>query len=422
MATPDIFWDIYSLYFGHRSLEGFQRFAGLPETGILDGPTVETLYQPRCGVSDALRSTADAKWRKNRLDYYVDAYVEGLDEATISDVFREAWKSWADVADLRFTQVNSVNEADLILSTGRGARAGFDGPSGTLAWAQLPTGTDQPLLCRFDLDETWVHDLNRDILLLAVAAHEFGHLLGLDHDAQSSGALMAPFYKRGLFKPQTNDVRRIQGLYGVPTEPPPPSAPTEPIPAGWVDRVYRDVLGRGAAPNEVAAWQTRPSRHAVATGILASSEAHKVTVTGYYHKFLHREPDPAGLAGHTATLDQGKHPDTVMAAMLLSAEYLNQSGATNPSNPANPTDPQPGESIMRELVTLIVTVVADYLRQIPIVGRFVTEDMIRRMVDSLLRRLSTAGFQVTAPAALPLMDTAGLVAEMNAELGTPPTE
>ena len=48
MATPDIYWSMYKTYFGHDSLKGFQRFAGLPETEQLDAATVEDTLFPIC--------------------------------------------------------------------------------------------------------------------------------------------------------------------------------------------------------------------------------------------------------------------------------------------------------------------------------------------------------------------------------------
>jgi len=307
---------MYALYYDHPSLESFQKFAGLAVTGRLDEDTVEKLYAPRCGVSDALRASAQSRWNKRLLNYYIDSYPPQLAISVVEAVYREAFTYWELAADLKFSQIRRAAGADLVLSTGRGPRSGFDGPSGTLAWAYLPTGNDQPLLCRFDLDERWVHDLNRDILLLAVACHEFGHLIGLDHDSQGSQSLMAPFYNRLTYKPQANDIRRIQGIYGPPNQP-----PKEQIDPLWVQKLYRDVLGREAAAHEVTAWQLRATRLEVAKGIVGSNEAHKTTVENWYRKYLRREPDGEGLSAHLGKLNSGTHPDLALAEFLTSEEY-----------------------------------------------------------------------------------------------------
>lgn len=247
----ETYWDLYRQYYGHNSVESFQRFAGLPATGQLDEDTAGVILTPRCGLSDSLRVTAEARWRRNRLRYYVDAFVDGIDQRTQHEILREAWRAWESVADVRLQQVGSAQEADIVISTGRGPRAGFDGPSGTLAWAQLPNGSDQQLLMRFDLGEKWDAGQGSGILLLNVACHEFGHLLGLDH-SQVNGALMAPFYSRQISRPQSrDDIPRIQAYYGPPTAPPvvppsPPTIPPQPSPGGsFVTREIVKAFVRG---------------------------------------------------------------------------------------------------------------------------------------------------------------------------------
>lgn len=230
--TAEEIWTEYAAFYGHDSVEAFQRFFGLMATGILDTGTVQAITQPRCGLRDNLVVIAEAKWRKRDLGWYVDKYLDGLDRAAQDNIFDAAWKSWGAVCDLRFQKVGSMAQADILLSTGSGRQDGFDGPSGVLAWMTLGTNADNQILGRFDMGETWVNDPARDIYLLAVAAHEFGHALNLDHASQNSGALMAPYYKRSIFKPTAHDIARVQALYGPPTgAPPTPGTPgTPPIP------------------------------------------------------------------------------------------------------------------------------------------------------------------------------------------------
>lgn len=217
------------------ALKKLQAVAGLEPTGQVDEATKALMGRPRCGCLDVQRlNAAEARWRKKSLTYKVEAYVNGLSQADQDAILELAWKQWMDVADIKITRVVSASPADITISVGRGASSNFDGPSGTLAWAYLPSGNDSPLLMRFDLDEKWVKDNpNAGILMLNVAAHEFGHLLGLDH-SQVSTALMAPYYSPQISKPQTrDDVQRIQSLYGVATTTPsppvsPPTTPTNP--------------------------------------------------------------------------------------------------------------------------------------------------------------------------------------------------
>lgn len=214
------------------ALVQFQQFFGLPENGQMDSLTTRAMAIPRCGVPDVqpllLQHGPEAqrsRWNKRKLTYFIENYVSGLSKTDVDDILSAAWKSWSDVCDLTFTRVQSSN-ADIIISTGKGRRDQFDGSGGTLAWAYLPPGNDQQLLMRFDMDETWLKDgaRNQGIYMLNVAAHEFGHLIGLDH-SKINGALMAPFYNPGIAKPQpTDDITRIQAIYG-PAQPVTPSTP-----------------------------------------------------------------------------------------------------------------------------------------------------------------------------------------------------
>jgi hypothetical protein len=231
------------------SLRKAQALMGLPQTGRLDEATLEMMRRPRCGFPDVLPLAAlEARWRKNRLNYFVEGYVNGISKADQEDLLRMAWKSWEDVADLRLYPVVSKSAADIVISTGQGRGQNFDGPSGTLAWAELPPGDDRPLLMRFDLGEPWVKD-GQGIRYLNVACHEFGHLLGLDH-SRNPQALMAPYYSPAVSKPLQDDVGRIQALYGRPaTVPVPPPIPTPPggIPVD-LKKIIRDALEKYLFP------------------------------------------------------------------------------------------------------------------------------------------------------------------------------
>lgn len=94
----------------------------------------------------------------------------------------------------------------------------FDGVGGTLAHAFFPVfGGD----AHFDDAELWTIGSPRGTNLFQVAAHEFGHSLGLSHSDVRS-ALMAPFYRgfEPVFKLDSDDVLAIQALYGKRTTKP----------------------------------------------------------------------------------------------------------------------------------------------------------------------------------------------------------
>ncbi len=230
-ATGQITEDLVQSY-----TKQFQEMVGVEADGNLDTKVLRAMQtMPRCGCKDySLISSQNAgvnSWKNGTFTYFVDSYVSGLSQGDQDDLMALAFRQWADVADLKIKRVASKTQANVVISTGRGAGDQFDGPSGTLAWAYLPPRPDfqGQLLMRFDLDETWIRNVSdRGILYLNVATHEFGHLLGLEHSKKSK-ALMAPYYAVGLTKPQADDdIPRIRAIYGVATAPPPPTVPPTP--------------------------------------------------------------------------------------------------------------------------------------------------------------------------------------------------
>ena len=98
-------------------------------------------------------------------------------------------------------------------------------------------------------------------------------------------------------------------------------------PAGWVQQLYGDVLGRGAAPDEVAFWvgqQARGlSRPGVAIGFLLSTEHLSTVVDGYYEYLLGRSLDPTGQATWVGRLQAGGRDEDIIGGILASEEYWN---------------------------------------------------------------------------------------------------
>lgn len=210
------------------AVKEFQRFAGLKVTGRVDNETAMTMQLPRCGVRDKGGIGLDArrrrrryalqgsKWASNELSYRISKYPRRIkDRVAVDKEIARAFKMWSDVSPLSFTHKKSgpVNIDIQFVRGEHGDGDPFNGPGGTLAHAFFPRyGGD----AHFDDEEKWTIDEYNGVNLFQVAAHEFGHSLGLSHsDVRRS--LMAPFY-RGFepgFQLDRDDIDGVQALYGA---------------------------------------------------------------------------------------------------------------------------------------------------------------------------------------------------------------
>ncbi|XP_067288579.1 collagenase 3-like [Pseudorasbora parva] len=205
-----------------EKLKEMQRFFGLKVSGTLDRETLEVMKKPRCGVPDVAAFSTfgnGPKWQTNKLTYRIENYTPDLSVAEVDDSIKRALKVWADVTPLRFTRIYS-GTADIMISFAtkdHGDAYPFDGPQGILAHGFPPSagiGGD----AHFDDDEvfTFRTPKNKGYVLFLVAAHEFGHSLGLFH-SKVPGALMFPTYSftnPESFSLPSDDITGIQLLYG----------------------------------------------------------------------------------------------------------------------------------------------------------------------------------------------------------------
>ncbi|KAA0704190.1 Collagenase 3 [Triplophysa tibetana] len=219
-------------------LKEMQEFFGLKITGTLNEETLNVMKKPRCGVPDVAAYSVfpgNYKWKKHDLTYRIENYTPDMSVAEVDDSIQRALQVWADVSPLRFTRIYS-GVADIMISFAVGDHGDgypFDGPNGFLAHAFPPfdgIGGD----AHFDDDETFAFKSYNGYNLFLVAAHEFGHSLGLEH-SQDPGALMYPNYVHrdvDTFSLPQDDVNGIQFLYGpnpdVNPDKPKPTPPTTP--------------------------------------------------------------------------------------------------------------------------------------------------------------------------------------------------
>ncbi|XP_011864181.1 PREDICTED: matrix metalloproteinase-14-like isoform X2 [Vollenhovia emeryi] len=169
----------------------------------------------------------------------------GLDTGGVRLELSKALDLWARNSKLTFQEINS-DRADILVYFHRGYHGDgypFDGKGQILAHAFFP-GKDRGGDAHFDEEEIWLlqdESHEEGTSLFAVAAHEFGHSLGLAHSSVQ-GALMYPWYQ-GLsanYELPEDDRHGIQQMYGapegklwgnipggpLPPEQPPPPPPT----------------------------------------------------------------------------------------------------------------------------------------------------------------------------------------------------
>uniref|UniRef100_A0A8C4RZ15 Matrix metalloproteinase-20-like n=1 Tax=Erpetoichthys calabaricus TaxID=27687 RepID=A0A8C4RZ15_ERPCA len=200
-----------------RKTKEMQSFFGLEVTGQLNPQTIKVMKIPRCGVPDVENYhfyPGKPKWRNRTITYRIAKYTPDLSPEEVERSFHMAFKIWSDAAPLKLVKIDK-GEADILIdfaSRTHGDFFPFDGPRGVLAHAFEP-GEDIGGDTHFDEDEIWTMGYN----LFTVAAHEFGHALGLSHSRDPT-ALMYPTYKyynSGAYTLPRDDVLGIQALYGT---------------------------------------------------------------------------------------------------------------------------------------------------------------------------------------------------------------
>jgi hypothetical protein len=203
-----------------RAVERFQEFAGIPVTGQLDQATLTMMERPRCGFPDTANFVIDGrKWDHTDIKYSFRELSSDLPAGQLRQAIKDAFGLWDAASGLTFQEVGPQDNVDIVIRFVPGDHGdgdGFDGPGHILAHAFFPPPNAGQLAgdAHFDEDERWSLDIPASGTdLITVAAHEFGHSLGLAH-SQVQDALMFPFYDGPNRKLHEDDKAGIRQLYG----------------------------------------------------------------------------------------------------------------------------------------------------------------------------------------------------------------
>jgi hypothetical protein len=170
------------------ALRELQRNLGLPVTGTLTADTLAAMQQERCGVPDGEVSAsrvdkfalqgASNRWTKTNITFRF-ATAGGLGALTQNQVraaISNGIHAWEANTNLTFSEVTSGGDFAITFHN-------MDGPGNILARGGAPPA---PAM-EFDSSESWSL-----LPLVAVAQHEAGHLIGLDHSSFGDSALGFP--------------------------------------------------------------------------------------------------------------------------------------------------------------------------------------------------------------------------------------
>jgi peptidoglycan hydrolase-like protein with peptidoglycan-binding domain len=210
-----------------EALRAYQKFHGLAETGVLDQATIGLMSMRRCGFPDIVQAAAGddfvviGKWPKKSLKWAIANFSPDLPQNTITSAMTSALGLWSAAAPLSFTKVQFGQLEDILIAFvagvhGCGPTAAFDGVGGVLAHAYGPFVLKGKGDAHFDEAESWSVSLPTPagkLDLISVAAHEFGHSLGLGHSSQP-GTLMFPIFAGPHRFLSTDDSAGIKFLYG----------------------------------------------------------------------------------------------------------------------------------------------------------------------------------------------------------------
>ena len=107
----------------NHAIRKFQKFAHIPQTGILDEKTVTMMQMPRCGVQDftsngghrSKRFVASSRyWQDRTVTYAFENYNADLGMEKTRKIIYAAFKTWSDVTNLVFKEISGTKATIMI--------------------------------------------------------------------------------------------------------------------------------------------------------------------------------------------------------------------------------------------------------------------------------------------------------------------
>lgn len=172
------------------------------------------------------------QWSQSPVTFSMMNCPSNVDCVKAHQTVREAARTWDDASGLSLVEVTGPADIQILWTAGSPAEGiNFDGPGGVLAYAHLPTESlGEPAgNIYFDDAENWVfHEPSSlyEIHLWTIAAHEFGHALGLGHSSNPASIMWQEYY--GAETLYLDDIEGIQALYGQPEVQVAEEIPTKP--------------------------------------------------------------------------------------------------------------------------------------------------------------------------------------------------
>lgn len=222
------------------ALKRYQRFYGLVESGVANDETMNHILMPRCSVSDSgfasrfcgftnsfVLSPSRSKWPRTSLTYGFVNFDVGLSKGDVRRGFLLACNLWSEHSPLTFREISGDNRVDIRIGFYIGSHGAnpYCNPGFTsranFAHGFFPPvqGIDSELAgdIHFNKAIKWAVNttLNEDeVDFVSVAAHELGHVLGLDHSNDREALMYAGCRPPHRFL-HNDDISGIQTLYGV---------------------------------------------------------------------------------------------------------------------------------------------------------------------------------------------------------------